>query len=78
MDLKLYHTETCRYCHVVMDFIEENDLDVELVDATYDVQGKRDIINKGGKMQVPMLLIDDEKAMYESKDIIAWLDENLK
>lgn len=78
MDLKLYHTETCMYCHVVMDFIEENDLDVELVDATYDVQGKRDIINKGGKMQVPMLLIDNEKAMYESKDIIAWLDENLK
>lgn len=77
MDLKLYYTESCAYCGVVMDFIEENDLDVELVDATYDMKSKQDIIKKGGKMQVPMLLIND-KAMYESKDIINWLDKNLK
>ena len=78
MNLKLYVTKSCRYCHIVTDYIDENDLDVEIVDVTFDREGKMTIMEKGGKMQVPMLLIEGEKGMYESRDIVDWLKENVK
>lgn len=74
-DVKLYTTENCPYCVKVKDFIKDNNIEVEIVDATYDAKAKRDILMLGGKMQVPMLLIDG-KGMYESSDIIEWLKDN--
>jgi len=75
-DVKLYTTENCPFCDVVKDYIKENDLDVEIIDATYDAKRKREIMMYGGKIQVPMLLVDG-KGMYESKDIVDWLKENM-
>ena len=75
-NIKLFHTEFCPYCVKVIDYIKENNLDVEIVDATHDAAAKRELISTGGKMQVPMLSIDG-KAMYESNDILDWLKENM-
>lgn len=75
-DIKLYTTEACPFCVKVKDFIDENKLDVEIIDATYDAKRKREILQYGGKIQVPMLLVGD-KGMYESNDIIEYLRENM-
>ncbi len=76
-DVKLYTTESCPYCILVKDFIAENNIEgVEIVDVTYDAKGKRDVLMLGGKMQVPMLYVN-ETALYESKDIVEWLKNNM-
>ena len=64
MDLKLYYKETCPFCKKVLRFIEKKGIkDVELVDIKAD--------------EVPCLFIDG-KPMYESMDIIKFLDEKFQ
>lgn len=74
-DLKLYYMETCPFCQRVLRFIEKSNIKcVDLVNVNEgDNQAK--LIELGGKDQVPCLFIDG-KPMYESMDIIRWLDAN--
>ncbi len=76
-DIRLYFTESCPYCLPVKEYIEKEGLDVELIDATYDNKRKAEIIKYGGKIEVPMLYVD-EKGIYDFKEIIKWLEENMK
>lgn len=74
-DVKLFFSQFCPYCQGVKEFIVDNNLKVELVDATTDKANKESLLDIGGKIQVPMLSIDGE-ALYESADIMKWLQEN--
>jgi glutaredoxin len=76
-DLVLYYYPTCPYCRKVTKFIDRHDLDqVELKNINQDQQAESELIETGGKRQVPCLFIDDEP-LYESDDIIDWLKSNL-
>ncbi|MBS6927431.1 MAG: glutathione S-transferase N-terminal domain-containing protein [Finegoldia magna] len=78
MDLKLYYKETCPFCKKVLRFIENKKIEgVELVDIKADEANEKYLIEKGGMDQVPCLFID-EKPMYESMDIIKFLDEKFQ
>ncbi len=46
-----------------------------LKDVVYDPQAKEELREKGGKMQVPCLLID-AYPLYESDEIIRWFSEH--
>lgn len=73
--LILYTSPVCPYCHIVTEFAQKNDIMLDIRDIT-DGSNMDDLIAKGGKMQVPFF-VDEEKdeAMYESRDIVAYLDE---
>lgn len=78
MDLKLYYKETCPFCKKVLRFIENKKIEgIELVDIKADEANEKYLIEKGGMDQVPCLFID-EKPMYESMDIIKFLDEKFQ
>ncbi|WP_353894570.1 glutaredoxin [Proteinivorax hydrogeniformans] len=70
-DLKLFTMSTCPYCIKVERYMEDNNISVSLADIKKDPKNKEELIEKGGKVQVPMLLIDG-KALYESEEIIKW------
>lgn len=75
--LTLYIMNTCPYCKKVLKFIEENKIEsIEIKDIIGNKENEKELIEKGGKKQVPMLLIS-EKPMYESDDIIKYLKENM-
>jgi glutaredoxin 3 len=76
-DLKLYYRPTCPYCAKVMDFMKQNNIITQLKNIEENPQSKEELISDGGKSQVPCLFID-EKPLYESDDIILWLQENWK
>lgn len=72
----LYVKAGCPFCTKVLNFMDEHhivlpimDISLEPHDDAYDK-----LINLGGKFQVPCLDIDG-KALYESDDIIAYLNK---
>ncbi|MGO4987691.1 glutaredoxin family protein [Gallicola sp. Sow4_E12] len=76
-DLRLFYKETCPYCKKVIRFIEKHELDdkIEYVNIQEDPKNEEELVEKGGQGMVPCLFIDG-KPMYESSDIIDYLDEN--
>lgn len=73
-NLELFYKPTCPYCHKVMSFMEQNNIDLPMHDIVADDAARERLIEVGGKRQVPCLFIDG-KAMYESGDIINYLSE---
>lgn len=75
-NLKLFYFDECPFCKKVIQYMERNNIEVEMANIHADPKNKEELIKLGGKEQVPMLLIDGEP-LYESSDIINWLKENM-
>ena len=73
-ELRLYCLPSCPYCHKVLNFMDKNDLHIPVM-STLDPENQDFLLRNGGSNQVPCLFID-ERAMYESDDIIAYLKEH--
>lgn len=75
MTYELYYKPTCPYCQKVLRCMEENSVELPLVNILEGDNAER-LIEIGGKRQVPCLVIDG-KPLYESGDIVAYIEENL-
>lgn len=73
--LILYYKPSCPYCQKVLDFMKSKSITVPLRDITQNSDYAKQLLESGGKSQVPCLFIDG-RAQYESDDIIYWLQEN--
>lgn len=74
MKLELFKFDTCPYCRRVMSFIEQQGrTDIEYRDIHASEENRARLVEIGGKQQVPCLFIDGEP-LYESMDIINWLE----
>lgn len=74
-DPVLYYRPTCPFCIRVTDFMRSRGIEIPLRNISIDSEAARTLVSVGGKQQVPCLFIDG-KPLYESSDIIAWLDAN--
>lgn len=75
-DLVLYQYSSCPFCAKVRRFMAANELTIPLKDTMMDPSAHQELVNIGGRGTVPALLIDGE-IMYESDDIIQWMQDNL-
>ncbi len=73
-NLILYVLPGCPFCHKVDHYLKANGIEIEHRSVT-DPANADDLIRIGGKKQSPCLIIDG-KALYESDDIIAYLQDN--
>lgn len=77
--LKLYQFQQCPFCIRTRRHIRRLGLNIEMRDARNNPQWQRELIDNGGKYQVPCLRLLDEpgeyKWIYESKAIIRYLDQ---
>lgn len=74
--LELFKFDECPYCRKVMKYIKENDrTDIVFRDIHKETESFDRLLSVGGKEQVPCLFIDGDP-LYESMDIIAWLEEH--
>lgn len=74
--LVLYYSPTCPYCKKVENYLKkEKKWEAFPKKNIANQEARNELIQKGGKKQVPCLLING-KAMYESKDILKWLKNN--
>ena len=74
-DYKLFVGTICPYCKRVEDFMKEEEINIPIVNINEDRDAMNELIEKGGKRQVPCLYHDGEY-LYESLDIIEFLKEN--
>lgn len=77
--LKLYQFQQCPFCVKTRRRIRGLGLNIETRDARNDPRWQAELIEQGGKYQVPCLRIDkgDDTVewLYESKSIIRYLDQ---
>ena len=71
--LALYKFDSCPFCVRVMSSIDRLGVEVELKDTRNDRSARAILMEKTGRTQVPCLFIDGEP-LFESRDIIAWLE----
>ena len=76
MTLELFMHGTCPYCRRVTDYIESTGrTDILYHDIHKNPEVAERLVKTGGKEQVPCLFIDGEP-LYESLDIISWLEDH--
>jgi len=74
--LTIYVKTGCPYCAMVEKKVDDLGLTVDYKNIGDDAVAA-ELIEKGGKRQVPYLIDGDKNAsMYESSDIVDYLDEN--
>ena len=76
MHLELFKFDSCPFCQMVMRYIEDNKIKVDYKDIMESSDDLSRLTNDTGRRTVPCLYIDN-KPMFESRDIIHWLQENL-
>ena len=76
MRLELYEMTYCPFCQRVRKYIQKSKrTDIEFKDIQKDKEAYQRLIQVGKIDQVPCLFIDG-KPLYESMDIIAWLENH--
>ena len=79
--LSIYQFKLCPFCIKTRRAMHELNLPIELFDAKNDAVSRADLLEQGGKIKVPCLRISEEngdKWMYESGDIIAYLNSRFQ
>lgn len=75
--LVLYKYDVCPYCQRVLQKLEGWKIDLELADTMRDPVARMALEDATGSTQVPCLFIDDVP-LFESLEIVAWLDAYAK
>ena len=81
-NLSLYQYKACPFCVKVRRKLRKYSLNIELKDAKNNSANKNDLKTLGGKLKVSCLRIENNKSdiqwLYESKDIINFLENKLQ
>lgn len=75
--LALYHKTGCPFCAKVLRQLDQLNMTIPLHDLVDDTAAARELVQGGGKMQVPCLRIEDKQGhvtwLYESDEINRYL-----
>ncbi len=72
----VYSTESCPYCYMVKDFLNEHNIPFEDIDVGKNREAAQEMIRKTGQMGVPVIEIDgkiiigfDQEALKQELDL---------
>jgi len=54
----VYSTQTCPWCHRAKDFLRKHNIEFEDKDVAGDLAARNELLQKSGRMGVPVLDID--------------------
>ena len=75
MKLELFYYDACPFCAYVLNEIKRLQVNVEYKNILENEENLNRLVNDTGRRTVPCLYIDN-KPMFESRDIVQWLEEN--
>ncbi|WP_339516780.1 glutaredoxin family protein [Pseudomonas sp. RL_15y_Pfl2_60] len=77
-NLSLYQFRACPFCVKTRRTLHKLNVPMQLRDAKNDAQARSDLLEQGGKIQVPCLRIEENGQstwLYESKAIASYLQD---
>jgi len=74
MDVLIYTTSTCHYCHMAKEFFDENKIKYEEKDVSKDMEARKEMVEKTGSLGVPVIQVGDDTVLGFDKE---WLQEKL-
>lgn len=60
MTVKVFTTPVCPYCYTLKEFLKEHNIKFVEVDISKDTKDREEIIKKTGKLEAPIVEIDDQ------------------
>ena len=60
MNVKVYSTSTCPYCHMAKDYLKAKNIPFTNIDVGADAQGLEEMRKVSGQMGVPVIVIENE------------------
>jgi glutaredoxin 3 len=72
----LYIRPSCPYCISVLRALDSLDKKIPLKNISSHPEFAKELLQIGGRGQVPCMVING-KALYESREIIKWLQNNV-
>ena len=60
MNVKIWSTPSCPYCHKVKEFLNEHKIKFKDVNVASDAKAAQEMIDKSGQQGVPVIDIDGE------------------
>ena len=58
MDVKIYTTNHCPYCHMAKEFFKKNDVKYTEINVEENDKAAEEMIEKSGQMGVPVIDVD--------------------
>jgi len=58
--IKVFSTPTCPYCDVLKEFLKDKGVEFESIDVSQDEKAQQYIMEKTGRLAVPVTEIDDQ------------------
>lgn len=71
--VKVYTSPTCPYCYTLKEFLKGRNVNFEEIDVLADEKAKEEIIKKAGKLEIPIVEIDNEVVVGFDKEKIVKL-----
>lgn len=75
MKLELFYYDACPFCQYVLSTIKNLNIKVDYCNIQEDENSYNRLVKDTGRRTVPCLYIDN-KPMFESSDIMKWLEDN--
>ena len=60
MDIKIYSTPTCSYCHLAKEYFSSKGVTYQDFDVSQDRQALEEMVKISGQMGVPIIVINNE------------------
>jgi len=70
MNVTVYSTPTCPYCHMTKDFLAENKVEFKDINVAEDQKAAQEMIEKSGQMGVPVIDVDGRIIVGFDKDAL--------
>ena len=71
--VKVYSTLSCPYCFTLKEFLKEKNVEFQEIDLSFDEKAREELIQKTGKLEVPVIEIDGEIVVGFDKEKICQL-----
>lgn len=71
--VKVYSTPSCPYCIALKEFLKEKNIQFEDVDVSQNEEAAKEMIEKSGQMEVPIIEIDGQIVVGFDKEKICRL-----
>jgi len=71
--VRLFTSPACPYCFTLKEFLKANDIKFKEIDISQDKKAKEEMIKKSGKMEVPVIEIDEQIVVGFDKEKICKL-----